>query len=554
VPSTSTHESPHHRRIGLAAVVTVAALLIAACGGDNSSSGGSATTSGAPASTAAGTTGSGGSQAGTTASAGTKDGGQLTVAIGTEPQSLDPDQLRAGTDLYTTVNIFEQLLSRDVKGNLVPALAKSWAVSPDGLQYTFTLRSDVKFQNGDPMTAEDVKFSFERFKDPNLGNIYAFLLANMTAVDVLAPDQVRVTMSQHDGAFLSALGYTYIVPMKYIQQVGDKQFNEAPIGTGPWTYKSRQIKQSLDFARNDSYWGDKPGYSALQFRIIPDDNARVSALKAGEVDMIAQVPPQTVPTLQKDSNLSLKQALGGEVIYVGWNTVDPSLPVANPKVRQALAMAVDTKTLRETVLGGLGVLMSGLSPLDVGWDPAAVKQQPYDPDGAKKMLADAGFANGFSMDFVAPVNGRLPNSQQVAQALAGFWEAVGVHTNVQLIAYGQWVDAEKTGSKLSGAVFGLNGDSLTFDPQRRLVDTLSCKGNYSHVCDPALDQMINQIKTTTDQAARTDLNKKAFDYVNANTLVTNLYNTESAFAMKKTVNWEPWYGSSFTRMGNATPA
>jgi dipeptide transport system substrate-binding protein len=217
-------------------------------------------------------------------------------------------------------------------------------------------------------------------------------------------------------------------------------------------------------------------------------------------------------------------------------------------------MAIDMKTLQQTVLGGLGVLMSGLSPLTDGWNENDVKQQPYDPDGAKKLLADAGFANGFSMDFVAPVNGRLPNSEQVAQALAGFWEAIGVHVNVQLIAYGQWVDAEKTGSKLNGAVFGLNGDSLTFDPQRRMVDTLSCKGNYSHVCDASFDQMIDQIKITTDQAARTDLNKKAFDYVNANTLVTNLYNTESAFAMKKSVNWEPWYGSSFTRMGNATPA
>src|SRR4029077_17330302 len=122
--------------------------------------------------------------------------------------------------------------------------------------------------------ADDVKFSFDRFKDPNLGNIYAFLLANMTGVDVLASDQVRVNLSQPDGAFLSALGYTYIVPMKYIQQVGDQQFNVQPIGTGPWTYKSRQIKESLDFTRNDAYWGDKPGYNSLQFRIIPDDNAR----------------------------------------------------------------------------------------------------------------------------------------------------------------------------------------------------------------------------------------------------------------------------------------
>jgi peptide/nickel transport system substrate-binding protein len=543
---TSTHEAHVTGRLRLTVMVTVGILVFAACGSDSSSSGGSATS-------AAATT-TGGSAAGSTASTGVKAGGLLTVAIGTEPQNLDPDQLRAGTDLYTTVNVFEQLLSRDVKGNLVPALAKSWTVSPDGLQYTFMLRTDVKFQNGDPMTADDVKFSFDRFKDPNLGNIYAFLLANMTGVDVLAPDQVRVNLSQPDGAFLSALGYTYIVPMKYIQQVGDQQFNVQPIGTGPWTYKSRQIKQSLDFTRNDSYWSDKPGYSSMQFRIIPDDNARVSALKAGEVDVIAQVPPQTMPSLQKESGLTVKQALGGEVIYVGWNSVDPALPVANPKVRQAMAMAIDTKSLQESVLGGLGVLMSGLSPLDNGWNANEVKQQPYDPDGAKKLLADAGFPNGFSMDFVAPVNGRLPNSAQVAQALGGFWEAVGVHVNVQLIAYGQWVDAEKTGSALNGAVFGLNGDSLTFDPQRRLVDTLSCKGNYAHVCDATLDQMIAQIKVTTDQATRTDLNKKAFDYVNANTLVTNLYNTESAFAMKKSVNWEPWYGSSFTRMGNATPA
>jgi peptide/nickel transport system substrate-binding protein len=524
-------------RLYLAAVtVAVLALVAAACGGSSKSS----TTS-----TSSGATGT------SAAPKAVQDGGKLTVGIGSEPENLDPDKIRAGTDLYTALNVFEQLLGRDPDGKLVPGLAESWEMTPDGLHYTFKLRKGVTFQNGDPMTADDVKFSFERYVDPALGNVFAYQLSAMQSVEVVAPDQVRINLKQPDGAFLPAAGYAFIVPQKLIQQVGNDAFAQNPVGTGPWKFKSRVIKQSLTFQRHDGYWGDKPGYSEFEYRILSDDNARVSALRSGEVDVIAQVPPQNVSQLKSDKSLKVAEAVTGDNIFVIFNTLDASKPLANPQVRKALAMAVDQKAIQDKVLGNLGILMSGVSPLIDGWDPKAVKQEPYDPAAAKKMLADAGFAQGFEMDFVAPVNGRLPNSEQVTQAIAGFWQNIGIKVNTKVLAYSQWVDIEKAGSQLNGAVFGLYGDSTTFDPQARLVGTMTCKGPYSHVCDPQLDQMIDGVKTTVNHDARVQAYKNVFAYISDKIPAMWLYTSQNAFAMKTSVDWKPWHGIPYTRMGNA---
>jgi peptide/nickel transport system substrate-binding protein len=210
--------------------------------------------------------------------------------------------------------------------------------------------------------------------------------------------------------------------------------------------------------------------------------------------------------------------------------------------------------LIDKVLGGLGVGFTGVSPLNAGYVASESQQPAYDPDKAKQLLADAGFKDGFSLDLVGPVNGRLPNSEQVVQAVAGFWQDIGIKVNVQLIAYSQWVDQEKAASTINGVVFGLNGDGTTFDPQSRINNQLLCAGPYSHTCDPALETMIGKVVTTVDPDARIQAYKDLFKYVNDNVYDIYLYQAGGAFGMKKTVNWQPWNGIPYTNMSNAQPA
>jgi peptide/nickel transport system substrate-binding protein len=527
------------------AAVFVAAVILAACGSSSSPSGGATTA--APATTAA-------AAGGSTTSGPVKDGGKLTVGIGSEPEQLDPDKVRAGTDLYVTYNMFETLLARTVEGKLVPGLASAYTQSADGLTYQFTLRSGVTFQNGDPVTAEDVKFSFERYIDPALGNVFAFQLGSLDSVTVDSPSQVTIRLKKPDGAFLSAGGYAFIVPEKYVTTGGADNFAANPIGTGPWKFVSRDIGQDIKFTRYDGYWDAKPGYSSLELRILKDDNGRVAALRSGEVDVISAVPPQSISQIQSDSNLKAITSITGDNIDLLFNNKLPDAPWANLKVRQAMSYAIDYKTLIDKVLGGLGVGFTGVSPLNAGYVASESQQPAYDPAKAKQLLADAGFKDGFSLDLVGPVNGRLPNSEQVVQAVAGFWQDIGLKVNVQLIAYSQWVDQEKAASTINGVVFGLNGDGTTFDPQSRINNQLLCAGPYSHTCDPALETMIAKVVTTVDPNARIQAYKDLFKYVNDNVYDIYLYQASGAFGMKKSVNWQPWNGIPYTNMKNAQPA
>jgi peptide/nickel transport system substrate-binding protein len=490
----------------------------------------------------------------TSAQGDTPQGGLVRVGIGSEPETLDVFKSRAGTNNYILLNIFEQLLTHNADGDLVGNLAEEWSASDDGLTYDFTLRANAKFHNGDPVTSEDVKFSFERYVDPATENVFAYQLAGLDHVEVIDDTHFQVVLTKPDGAFLSSGAYVYIIPKAYFEKVGEAEFANNPVGTAPWKFVSRAIGESVTLTRFDEYWGDKPGYSDLEFRIVPDDNSRVSALRSGELDVIAQVPPQSIETLEGDDNLKVVTTVTGDNIFLIFNSKATDKPWGNQKVRQAMAMAIDNEAIKDSVLGGLGVLMSGVSPLNEGWDESAVEQPEYDPDAAQALLEEAGFGDGFSIDLFGPVNGRLPNSEQYIQAVAGFWEDIGISVNVQLVAYSQYVDMERATSDLNGVVMGLYGDSLTFDPQARLQGTMVCEGPYSHVCDTTLDGMVATVATTTDPDERVQAYKDTFDYINEQRYAIWGYTSEGAFAMNKDVDWTPYTGIPYTRMNTIAPA
>jgi peptide/nickel transport system substrate-binding protein len=551
--------SSRSRRVLFATAAVALSVLLASCGDDGDNDATVDTT--APATTAAAggpetTAGSGSGGAETTGepAEATGDDSLLIAAIGNEPETLDVGRIRAGTDYYPAVNMFEQLLARDADGNQIPGLATDWEVSDDGLEYRFTLREDVTFHNGEPFDAEDVKFSYERFVDPDTGNVFAFQLASLDSVEVVSPTEVIIRMKEPNGAFIPANGIAYIVPKDYIEGGDPEIMNEQPVGTGPLKFVERQIGQGFTLERFDDYWGDKAGYQRIEVRIIPDDNGRVSALRSGQVDLIAQVPPQNVEQLKSDSSLKVEQAVTGDNIFVLYNYQIPDAPWLDKRVREAMEHAVDNEALRDVVLGELGVELTGVSALNDGYEDVAYSQREYDPDRAKELLAEAGYGDGFDLIFTAPVNGRLPNSEQVAQALAGFWTEIGINVDLQLMEYSQWVNSERRDSGVNGVMFGLGGDQASFDPQQRMMNHLICTAPYGNMCDENVDAMVREVQTTVDHDARVDAYQELFQYIHDEAQVFWLYTAEGAFAMASDVDWQPFHGTPYTRFYTARPA
>lgn len=477
----------------------------------------------------------------------------LTVGIGSEPENLDPHATRAGTDAYFTTNVFETLLERDVDGKLQPALANDYTIAEDGETVTFELRRGVRFHDGSTMTAEDVKYSLERFVDPKLGNTFAYLLDQLDRVEVIDEYTVAVHLKQFDGSFVPGGGFAAIVPKEYIESKGNDHFAEHPVGTGPLKFVERRIRESFTLERFDDYWGDKAAYERYDFQIMSDANSRIAAIRSGSVDLISQVPPQNVAQLHGDDQLKLVSGYTGENVWVKFGRTDGDQPWADPTVRQALDLAIDKKKIIKEVLAGLGVPYAGVAPLSSGFDKVDYQQRPYDPERARALLREAGYASGFQIDIVTPVNGRLPASEQVMQAVAGYWRDIGIRPKVQVLEYSQWIEHIASTKPPIDAALGLHGDQTTYDPQFRLTTQLACDAPYSHVCDPKLQPMIDEIASTVDPEPREQAYVDAFRYIHDIALEIPLYSSEQAFAMTPEVCWKPIYGSPFTEMSHARP-
>lgn len=526
---------------GMAAAVSLGGLL-SACGSSAKKTGGGS------AATTATTTKSGG---------GATTNKTLRIAIGSYPQTFDIDKSVAGTNEYFTSNVYETLIGRNIAGQLEPRVAQSYTVSPDGKTFTFKLRPGVRFHDGTPVTAEDVKFSFERFIAPATGNGFAFDLAGLTGVDILSSDTVAIHLKAYDAGFLPSGGYAAIIPMNYVQQKGAAYFNEHPIGTGPWMFKSTTVNENFVLDRFDQYYGQQPGYSQAIFNILPQDSTRIAALQSGEVDLIAQVSPSELKSLATKSGIVVKQIADGDSVNIRINTLPSQAgkPWMNVKVRQALDYAINRDEIIQTIMFGGGTADTAIQPYDAAWPVAlkmGLKPRPYDPAMAKSLLKEAGYGSGFSCKLIGLVDGRQPTSAENAQAIGGYWNAIGVNTDVQIVSYNSFVDAEQKTSP-DAFVYGLFGDG-TSGPSLRFNFAFKTGGLYSVTADPKLDALIQTAVTTVDQTQLQVNYVKVGQYIQDQAYEADLFALTGAFAMKDSVSWEPWFGQPATIMQNARPA
>ncbi len=323
--------------------------------------------------------------------------GQLTwgVHISLAPTWFDPAETPGIITPFMVLYALHDAVVKPMPGNpLAPCLAESFSASEDGLVYELVLRRGTKFHNGDPITAEDVKFSFERYR----GTSHDLMKDRVAAVEALDSRHVRFTLKKPWTDFLtfyaSATGAGWIVPKKYLETVGDDGFKKAPIGAGPYKFVSFTPGVELVLEAFEQYWRKTPKVKRLVFKVIPDEATRLAALKHGEVDIVYSIRGELAEELQRTPGLSLKSAVVGSQWLYFPDQWDPKSPWHDQRVRQAANLAIDRKIINEALTLGRSRLTNSIIPetFEFYWQPPA---PVYDPAKATQLLAEAGYPNGF---------------------------------------------------------------------------------------------------------------------------------------------------------------
>jgi peptide/nickel transport system substrate-binding protein len=359
------------------------------------------------------------------------------IAIGIDPDTLDPAQMTTTTVANVVDYVVETLTFLDQKGELKPMLAESWTLSPDGTQYTIKLRKGVTFHDGTPFDSKAVKWNLDRIKDTTVRvPIRApYPLKEIEAVDATT---VKVTLTRPSAPFVMALSWTTAGMVS--PAAADKQGNEYknivhPVGTGPYAFKERKKGETVTVTLNDKYWGKKPHYDTVVFRVVPEAATRESLILAGQVDLMVLPPIADVPALQKNQAVKVLLAPSDRTIFVGLNTTKPHL--GDVRVRQAINHAVDKQAIIQNVLFGAADQMDApMAPSLFGY--CKVGTYEFNQAKAKQLLAEAGVKPGTKIPFHHPT-GRYVQDKEVAQAVAGYLREVGLETELLTVDWPSYV-------------------------------------------------------------------------------------------------------------------
>ncbi len=346
------------------------------------------------------------------------------------PTWFDPAETPGIITPFMILYALHDAVVKPMPGNaMTPSLAESWSASKDGLSYEFVLRNGVKFHNGEPVSAEDVKFSFERYRGTSAG----LLKSKVARVDVIDPNRVRFILKQPWPDFMTfyatpATGAAWIVPKKYVEKVGDEGFKKAPIGAGPYRFVSFKPGVELTLEANAQYWRKVPGVKTLVFRVIPDESTRLAALTRGEVDVAYSITGPLAEELKRTPGLSLKPTY---FTFTTWllftEQWDPKSPWHDKRVRLAANLALDRQGINQAVYLGLSKLAHSFVPqgMEYFWAPPPY---PYDPKKAKQLLAEAGYPNGFD---AGELSGDMVYGTAIGEPVVNYFQAVGIRLKLR---------------------------------------------------------------------------------------------------------------------------
>jgi peptide/nickel transport system substrate-binding protein len=424
--------------------------------------------------------------------------GQLTwaVHISLAPTWFDPAETPGMITPYMVLYALHDALVKPMPGQpKAPGLAESWSVSKDGLVYEFVLRKGALFHNGDPVTADDVKFSLERYR----GTAAKLLKERVAGVDTPDATHVRIRLKQPWPDFLTfytnATGAGWIVPRRYVEKVGDEGFKKAPVGAGPYKFVSFTPGVELVLEAFEQYWRKPPSVKRLVLRVIPDEATRLAALKRGEVDIAYSIRGELAEELQKTPGLALKPAVIQAPFWLYFaDQWDPKSPWHDRRVRLAASLAVDRRSINQALTLGHSLLSGSIIPtsFEYFWQPPA---PAYDPTRAKRLLAEAGYPSGFDAgEYFCDVS-----YSNLGEAVINSLQTVGIRARLrplERVAFFSGYSEKKFKNLIQGAS-GAFGNAAT-----RIEAFVASTGAYAYGAYPDLDGLFQE------QAAETDVKRR----------------------------------------------
>ena len=483
---------------------------------------------------------------------------EFKLGMSSPPTSMDPHFYNLVPNLNVSDHIFETLVTFDPDMKVVPALAESWKLVND-TTWEFKLRKGVKFHDGSEFTADDVAWSIDRpatiVNSPGKFDTYTKAIITKTIVD---PHTIRFTTKEAYPLMLQDLALVYMVSKKATQGVASDEFasGKGMVGTGPYKFVKFQRDDRVELARNDDYWGKKPAWSKVTLRFIPNDATRTAALLAGDVQAIENVPTPDLTRIRGDAKLSMFSKVSNRLIYLYADTARSKSPLVTDKegkpldknplqdirVRKALSMAINREAIKERVMEGLSVPAANLVPINLfGFNPQL--HDKYDAEGAKKLLAEAGYPNGFGLTIDTP-NNRYINDERIVQTVAQMWSRIGVNTKVEGMPMAVYASRGAKGEYSMGLLGWAAQTGEASSPLRALMACQDpSKGfggfNWLKYCNPKLDQALVKALGSINDADRLKSLQEAAAIGLGDYALIPIHHQVTTWAAKKGVSFVP---------------
>jgi ABC-type transport system substrate-binding protein len=367
-------------------------------------------------------------------------GGTVIYAAGADPDNLDPANAESNPSEAVNRMMYENLARFDEKLKIVPGLATKWEQSKDGLTWTFFLRKGVKFHDGTPFNAEAVKVFIERMIGPEKPSRAGLYTPFVNSVEIVDEFTIKINLKAPFAFFLNNVAHSAsgIISPTALKTYGN-DIARRTCGTGPFKFVEWVHGDHLTMVRNDDYWGGKPYLDQITVKTVKEDSARVMMLQSGDAQLIVRIPSEDIPRLERDANIKLDSTETLRVLFLGINCAKK--PYSDVRVREALSYAIDKESIVKNIYQGRALVASNMvAPLTTGY--FRVKGYSYDPEKAKKLLAEAGFPNGFKAKLWSP-QGRYPKDFEMAQAIQQQLKKVGVDCTLDTMEWAAYLAATR---------------------------------------------------------------------------------------------------------------
>ena len=468
----------------------------------------------------------------------------LVVDLVNEPSSLDPHMQWNPDSYYVYRNIFDNMVTRDDSGEIVPQVATGWDYASE-TEVVFTIRDDIVFHDGEPLTAQDVAYSVNRITDPDLGSPQLGQFNKITGAEVTGENEVTLTTDGPYPVLLAQLVKLSIVPEHVVEEVGDEAFNAAPVGSGPYVFEEWERGVQVTLSANEAYWGNAAPFPSVEFRAVPEASTRMANLQSGASHLIVTIDPDQAAQLETSGGVEPRNVLTERVGFLGLNPQRGA--TADPRVRRAIAHAIDKELIVDALLGGFDRPVDiMLSPAHFGWVDG-IEGPDHDPERARALLEEAGAIAEEPMIFAtAPVF-----DQRIVQALQQMLTEVGLDVEIELTDMATYLDRVRAPSPEGPHMNFGRWSCACQDADGVLFPLLHSGSSWSNWASDATDAALERGRSTLDDAERIAAYAEVHETTVSEVPLVPLYQAAILYGADENLVWQPTPNESMflNRMG-----